>query len=433
MGMFKRALFALELFLLLFISGLTGAARSPGLRWSSAKWNIVDTWYYNGSQCVWHLEGDDKKGVTLGINCMRSGVVITENDILWDEATTVRPYIISISMWNVSTINPGRFRGMEALRIFSPGHLRNIPDNLFEGCTNLTTPVLPKSGTYIGTKAFFGCKSMHWLKLPSTLTHIGESAFEGSGIRTIELKQPLTLEKKVFAGCKELTTVTMPAMDLPESIFEECSNLSTITVQGESEPFRNVGNRVFFGCSALTAIEFDATVIGDSAFEGCGKLASLRTLEKVQSIGNRAFFQCASLRINVAASSMTSVGGSAFEGSGILSFFASKVQTANFQVGVRAFACCKALTTVVLPPTMTEIPAGLFDGCSKLITLDSFPTNPTSVGARAFAGCEKLGLQFAKSDTLSSIGESAFAGSGIISFEAGESTTFTLGTSGFAS
>ena len=211
-----------------------------------------------------------------------------------------------------------------------------------------------------------------------------------------------------------ITTVTMTNINAINSgRFKGSEMLKTLTLT-ECQSLTNIADSLCEGCGKLTEVFLPGGVtdIGASAFSGCSSLksANFDMLENLQSIGNKAFFGCSSLDLVFGdQNTLTSVGASAFEGSGVSSFGAAP----QAQLGDRTFASCKSLTLAILP-TMTEVPAGLFDGCSKLTTIGNFPTAPTSIGARALAGCERLqefGLKLT-SNSLSSIGESAFAGSG---------------------
>ena len=85
----------------------------------------------------------------------------------------------------------------------------NIPDNCFEGCTNLVLPQeYFKIMEEIGDYAFAGCKSLNDISL-SNINHIGKNAFENcSNIQSISFGNNLKeLPESVCAGCLNLTDV----------------------------------------------------------------------------------------------------------------------------------------------------------------------------------------------------------------------------------
>ena len=95
-----------------------------------------------------------------------------------------------------------------------------IPDNVesiegaFEGCSGLTTIVIPNSVTRIGTSAFEDCSNLKSVIMPKSLTYIGRYAFE---------------------DCSSLTAITIPhdVASIGECAFQDCINLSTITSEIE--------------------------------------------------------------------------------------------------------------------------------------------------------------------------------------------------------
>jgi len=58
-------------------------------------------------------------------------------------------------------------------------------------------------------------------------------------------------------------------------------------------------------------------------------------------------------------------------------------------IGADAFACCDALTSVVIPSTVTSIGEYAFWNCSSLISIN-IPKDVTSIGESAFSGCGSL-------------------------------------------
>ena len=74
----------------------------------------------------------------------------------------------------------------------------------FEGCSGLTSLVIPSSVTSIGESALRDCSGLTSLSIPSSVTSIGESAFSGcSGLTSIYvyLEKLPELGTYIFSGC----------------------------------------------------------------------------------------------------------------------------------------------------------------------------------------------------------------------------------------
>jgi hypothetical protein len=85
--------------------------------------------------------------------------------------------------------------------------LTSIEGNSLQGCSSLTSIVIPAGVTYMGTCVFYQCTALASINLPAALTE---------------------LRNLVFAGCTSLASIYIP------------TNVSTM------------GYRNFEGCTALT-------------------------------------------------------------------------------------------------------------------------------------------------------------------------------------
>ena len=92
---------------------------------------------------------------------------------------------------------------------------------------------------------------------------------------------------------------------------------------------------------------------------------------------------------------------------------------------------CKAVSEVIIPDTITEIPDGAFYNCVGLKSI-TIPNTIVSIGYKAFYGCKGI-KEINLPSTLISIGDYAFYGcTGIIKLEIPDSVT-TIGKEAFAS
>ena len=284
----------------------------------------------------------------------------------------------------------------------------------FEKVQTLKSVNFPDDLKIIGSNAFTGCTSLESIpKVPSTITEIGDSA---------------------FSGCKSLQSFATPAglKKIGNFVFDGCSSAKTISIPAS---VAEIGEASFRGCSSLSEAEipFSVTKITKSLFEGCSQLKKLTFASKPQAraggeeaqglttIEERAFYGCSALTsINLPAT-LTSIGVSAFEKSGVASVH---LPNGVMNIGEGALRDCASLTEVSIPEDITTIAKSLFEGCTRLSKI-SFgegkdgaiflaDSGITTIEDRAFYGCASL-QSIALPDTLVSIGVSAFEKTGLVS------------------
>ena len=98
-----------------------------------------------------------------------------------------------------------------------------IADNVFTGCTGLTSVTIPNSITSIGSTAFAGCTGLASVTLGAGVASIGNNA---------------------FLNCTSLTSVTIPASvtSIGISAFSDCTNLYNVHFLGNAP---TMGTNVF--------------------------------------------------------------------------------------------------------------------------------------------------------------------------------------------
>ena len=173
------------------------------------------------------------------------------------------------------------------------------------------------SVTTIGAGAFAGCDNLTSVTLPEGVTNIGGWAFSGcTSLKSIHLPESLTwIEGLAFDGCKSLTSIVVPdnVTSIGDETFQGCSALESVIL---SSNIKRISRSLFFGCSNLESIVIPegVTRIGSTAFWYCTSLASVTLPNSLQIIDQQAFGGCTALPAITLPNSLTSIGESAFYG-----------------------------------------------------------------------------------------------------------------------
>ena len=244
---------------------------------------------------------------------------------------------------------------------FHDGYSYGFYNNVFDGCTNLTSVKLPKNspGNFVIPMATFSwCGSLKSIEFPANTSRIDQKAFYRSGIENLDFT---TITSEVFylsgyytfAACESLKSVTANGnfqfSNTSLYTFQDCKALETVTVNGSGDDFIAITPDAFRWCEKLKSVEVyrlkgtgDVNNEMDSVFVGC------KSLQKV---------------ISTCPAELNKIGYSCFDG-------------------------CESLEEVPIPEQAFKINMTAFRGCAALQSLDL--ANVTSIGTQAFTGCSKL-------------------------------------------
>lgn len=122
--------------------------------------------------------------------------------------------------------------------------VKEIPDQAFANCVNITSISLPSTLTNIKYKAFSGCVALENIIIPAKVTIIENSA---------------------FYGCKSLKSATLNAglINIGTSAFSNCSSLEKIVIPASVE---SIGAQAFYKCEALEYVVFEKTSGWEASF-----------------------------------------------------------------------------------------------------------------------------------------------------------------------
>ncbi len=228
--------------------------------------------------------------------------------------------------------------------------------------------------------AFAGTR-IESIALPNTLTAIEEGAFSTSRLKSISIPSSVTaIGVGAFSNCDELTSVTIP---------------STVS---------SLGSHAFVDCDKLATVELGVTTINASTFARCISLKSV-TAVSLAEIGENAFSGCGALEEFAFASSLKTIGNSAFQASGLKSIDFSASESLD-SIGAWAFAKCSALTTAVMNDNTSRIGEGAFFDNAALVSFN-MPLACTSVASYIFKGNTSIDTTNVLSHNVASIGDYA--------------------------
>lgn len=125
---------------------------------------------------------------------------------------------------------------IEAVDMSAPDFLDEIPYHTFDGCTSLTTVLLPPELTRIDDSAFANCTSLDGIEFPSSVQVINYGAFQNcSSLTSVDLSECSklgTIEPYAFSGCSSLENVYLPKSLnwIRDYVFAECRQLTNLHV-----------------------------------------------------------------------------------------------------------------------------------------------------------------------------------------------------------
>ncbi len=199
----------------------------------------------------------------------------------------------------------------------------------FEGCSQLTSIILPNSIIITTNGTFSGCSSLTSVTLSSSLQRIANSMFQDcSALTHIDIPATVTtIGQDAFKGCSSLTSIVIPASTttIYNTAFNNCHSLQSIVVEPENTVYdsRNACNAIIktetnelvIGCDN-TEIPDDVVTIGANAFYGRSQMTTIVLPASVTSIGSTAFMGCGGvMEMHVNATTPPSLGNGVFGGS----------------------------------------------------------------------------------------------------------------------
>ena len=264
--------------------------------------------------------------------------------------------------------------------------------------SGLTSITIPASVTSIGAQAFYGCSNLATVSGCEGVTNVGSNAFNNTAWLTNQPTGVIYIGKVAYYGknVSGVVSINTGTVSISAQAFKNCTGLTTIEIPAK---VTTIGSSAFYNCTSLATVTFASgsqlTSIDDNAFDECYNLTSFTIPDGVTNIGGDAFSYCTNLanitvdennthfdsRNNCNAiietssntlvvgckgttipNTVTSIGSSAFYGSG--------------------------LTSITIPASVTSIGDGAFRNSTSLASVTVYATTPPNLGIYAFENCK---------------------------------------------
>ena len=154
-----------------------------------------------------------------------------------------------------------------------------------------TEYIVSEGITTIGSYAFEGNSNLTSVLLPKSLAVIGDHSFQASGLRNITIPNSVkSIGCFAFYGCEFLQSICLPGelSQISDQLFAFCTSLRRITLPNG---IKHIGDRAFSFCVKLDRLLLpDGLIsIGEQAFIGIEDRVTIFVPDSVREIGVQAF------------------------------------------------------------------------------------------------------------------------------------------------
>jgi len=172
-----------------------------------------------------------------------------------------------------------------------------------------------------------------------------------------------------------------------EGIFAGCKNLETVTM---ADSVTSLGISAFFLCPKLKKINFSNNLktIKRDAFSSCG-IKTIRLPDSLTSLAKQTFLGSAALETVYIPKNVETIHYDTFFGCTKLKKVIFSEDSKLKTIGTEAFFDCRNLKNINLPSGLKTIKTDAFFDCRSLKAID-LPSSLLSIGKDAFYGCSKL-------------------------------------------
>lgn len=319
-----------------------------------------------------------------------------------------------------------------------PSFIKKISGKAFYLKRGLKKIIIPDGVILDGGNIFDGCSSLEEAVLPSDLKELPDGTFSNTGLKSITLPDGLeVIGKNAFSGTANLKRVTLP--DSLEVIEESAFRSGGLTEIVIPDSVTTIGQYAFSGCRSLLSVTLGKGVkkIEKGAFEECTTLFEVYNLSDLEitpgsadngGVGYYAKYVFDSSSGTAGNIETTPDGYVFYNDDGAYSLIAydaektelvlpEKFKGHDYSLAI-LFGNNKNLEKIIIPDSITSLPADIFNGCINLKEV-VLPGSLTAIPDRAFYGCYAL-TKITPGEAISEIGKEAFAFSGVEELEFGD-------------
>jgi len=216
----------------------------------------------------------------------------------------------------VTSIGSYAFQQCNSLSSVVIPSVTSISDYMLAACISLSSVVISSGVTSIGDYAFQSCRHISSIVIPDGVTSIGAYAFQYClSLTSFAIPNSVTsIGAYAFQYCVSLTSIVIPdgVTSIGAYAFRYCYNLSSVVIPGS---LTSIGNYVFNLCYKLSSVVLSNGIksIGNYMFSECYSLASIVIPNGVTSIGDKSFYNCMTLSSVIIPDSVTSIGENSFD------------------------------------------------------------------------------------------------------------------------
>lgn len=269
-----------------------------------------------------------------------------------------------------------------------------------KGAVEIPTKIKDIKVTSIGNEVFFGCSELTSIEIPSSVTSIGNFAFSGcSGLTGIEIPSSVTsIGDLAFWFCSGLKDVYYTGTQEQWNAISFGSGGDVLNVFGayDEDLRQNISIPFTLHCN-YSRPKPDVPAAGTSLKEKTG-----REFKVTESDGFES-------KPSVTLTKLSAKEKKAKKVTIPKTVTINNVKYQVTGIAAKTFKNSKKLQTVVIPDTVTEIGTGSFEGCKKLKSV-TIGKNVTSIGKNAFKNCKNLKKITVKSTKLKKVGKGALTG-----------------------